>query len=1102
MAPLKNWDPVLGLPDTLEKLLKETEINNSFRESAVTDTLKDTMESSYAYLYRMQRDSVNYSRFHFQTREYLLNTTYNDIQKGLKENGDKLMELEKSENPDLDEIARLKRILAEYGEVRFGDIYLDEKRRVCINIDHDIIAPEVKEKFRTSSYYRSYTNLVTLTQNKSLFREIPVAIIDGEVRTDIMVYPLEQGTKIVFTHMTAKDVYNRQESQIFHDTCIMCIPNTVIHFVTSSKNDLLTGKISSTIKSDKYKTGMYFMSIMGSKKSTQLIPCEVSDMEITFVLDTKTKSLLESGDSEFTVSLIFFQDLHCYDFTMEADGTIPSKIKVYSSLEKYEEIPESKLFIPTIDGSVTPMPIPEENVLVFKSVYNGTMVDHYEPVYQCGVNLYYPNIYQIDDPNQKIVDRYRVYFFYKDLNDIKYTPLFDFYWKYLRSRFKDRYTMEEVLNKIYFREDGYLINELIDENEPNPDILNLRELSADALESFYSLFEKMLEYQDYKYKYSTPDFISEYQGDNIPLQYKIARMMEFIKADWKVLPEYVKKERHKETLFHFFTNTINLSGRFRRSTRLEDREGTKELFAISVKLTSETNENALLVVDKKNYDKENEIYIDDAKLGLSSVVVGDYVEATNLTNRYVFAFKNPGDDFLAMKIFIDGILCTDVVTVHSLGMDYLYLPVNMVNENSYIMMELEWTADDPQVETIEFPNNEVWQTIHLIEDYRVEYTMNDIVLKVNGITLDEDTYTVKLRRHEIDYSMEDERREIENKYGIVTDVSIQLTNVKETFPLMVDIIINKTSFVSSGVSVRNGYPRFNLSSLKLNPDRMYARMYFNGRITPLNTYRLIDSQGRSYVQSRIFFQKGDQFFFEFSPYAKEMICQMEEFDPNEILDLSNYIDKPLDPEYYEIYVNGRRLGLPNVFAFGPKNTVFRGVKSKYLLTIYEKERDFEYFGYSKIMKDGESFFYTVNDLTNEPFITVRDLDVIIDKYIEAVKHEDAIILPNDLTEEKITFTIENGLIEEMKIFFFEELLPLGLGDPDTVQFNKAYFSEVFPNFTKEFMIEGEDDDPDVIYLNPDITARIYNRETNEYEFIDTAEADDDKAYVMVTGESK
>ena len=686
------------------------------------------------------------------------------------------------------------------------------------------------------------------------------------------------------------------------------------------------------------------------------------------------------------------------------------------------------------------------------------------------------------------------------MKDIKYTPLFDFYWIYLQSRFKNRYSLVEVLNKIYFREPGYTINETISETEENPDILKLRELDVDMLNTFYQLFEKMLSYKDYKYNYNMNDFIIDYTGEKIPLQYKIAKMTEFVKSDWKILPKYVTKQRRKETLFHFFTNTINLSGRFRRSTRLEDKENPHILFATSAKLTTPENLNALKVVDVLNYDNKYEIFIDDIRLLLPTINVGDYVELSDLVNRYVFAFKNPSDKHLSLKVFIDGILCTDIITINSLGTDYLYLPVENVSENSYIMMELEWVTDDAQLETMTFGNNTEWKVIHLIDEYKVEYTMNDICLKYNGLTLDRNKYTLQLIRNNIQYSMTDERHKITNKYGIVTDVAIQLTGV-DTFPASVDVFVNKSTFVSGGVAHKNGYPRFDISKLTLNPSIEYARMYFNGRLTPSNAFRLIDSAGKSCVQSRIFCTKGDQYFFEFSPYTKELICTFDEFDPNAVFDLSKYIDKPLNPEYYEVYVNGRRLGLPNVFPIGPNHNVFKGLKSKYLLSIYEKERDFEYFGYSKIFKDRESYFYTINDLLEEPFMTENEAREIIDIYINMVKHDNAIIVPNVCEEEKLTFEIENGILEEMKIFFFEELLPLGLGDPDTLQFNKTYLSEVFPSFTEVFTMEVPDDDSMVVFLNPDMTVRVHDHTTNDYEVIDTANADNEKAFVMITGES-
>ena len=1109
MTPISNWEPIIGLPDTLEKLLKGTEINNSFRETDVNDTLKDTMESSYSFLYRMQQDSVNYSRHHFQTREFLLTTTYSDIQTGLKTYGDMLIELEKSENPDKNEISKLKRILAEFGEVRFGDLYLDSKRRVSVNIDHDIIPPETKEIFRRSSFYRTDLSMGTLLNNSKIFREIPVAIIDNEVRMDISVYPLEQGTKIIFNHMNAKDLYNTKESQIFHDICILFIPNTNIEVSVYDKDMILSGIIPlSNLKMD--KKGSYFMTVkgQGEKHSSHLIPVNKVNETNMFIFDVdkRLKELVNSSKvNNFEVSIIFFQDLFKYDFKgISNDNTVSTRMRGYYINDNYIEKAESEFFIPKINGNILYMPIPEDNILVMKAVYVDSKVDRYEPSYGCSVNLHYPNIYQINDIKQEKGDKYQIYFFYKEMPEIKYTSITDFYWDYLMFRYNNKYSLEEVINKVYFRDTDYNINQFLKLSEDELSSLDTEKmnLNDDYLNIFYSLFEKMLEYSDYRYNYGTPDFIDNYKGDEIPLQYKISKMMEFIRADWKVLPEYVKKERRKETLFHFFTNTINLSGRFRRSTRLEDREHTPISFASECILADASNPNSLLVSDSKSYDKENEVFIDDVKILLPNVKVGDYVELKNLTDRYVFAFRNHGEDMLKMKVYIDGLLCSDIVTVNSLGTDYLYLPTNAVSENSYIMMELEWSMDDTFIQTLEFTDNAEWKTVHIVENEHIEYTMNDILIKLNGSTLNKDNYTLQLIRHEIPYSMYDENHKIENKYGIVTDINIQLTNVDISSSVSVDVIVNKTSFFAYGVAKRNGYPRFDLTKIKLKHDVSRARLYYNGRLAPSNTFRSINSAGREYIQSRIFCETGDEYLFEYSPYTKEVICEMTEFDPNEVIDFSKYIDKPLDPEYYEVFVNGRRLGLPNIFKIGPYHTAFRGVKSKYLLSIFEKERDFEYFGYSKVLKDGEEFFYTINNLFEESFISEREIKLIIDVYIEKIKHEDVIIEPNNLIESPITYDIESGLIEEMKIFFFEELLPLGLGNPDEVQFNKAYFSEVFPNFTKEFLVEGEDDNPDVIYLNPDVTARIYNAETNEYEIIDTKDVDPEKSFVMLMGEAE
>ena len=1106
MAAVSDWDPITGLPATLEKLLEETEINNSFLESSTTEELLDVVESSYNNLYKMQDDAIKFEMFHYQTRQFLLDTTFNDIQLKLREYGDELVELERTGSDNIERINELKRLLADLGETRFGDLYIESnynRRDVCLNVPFDIVEIDNQLEFRQSDLHNKNISISDIIANKRMFNYIPIVIIDGVVKNNLLLKPIDQGTRFTFPDMNARDVYNTLTSQNFHDICVIFVDNDNTRFIEVTKEQLLSGNIPFT-RNYKHK-GVEFISVYSAstRTGTRLIPTVYSEDGLTLSLTDTDRNNIESTGDDFTVVRWFFKDLKRFIFTSNSvRGEVTTGMKYYYGDER-EDVWEGKFFIPVDDdGKYYELPIPEKNIFILK----GT--DGYNvPTYQCGVKLYYPNIYKIDDPNANEDSKYEVYYFYQDFDTIHYTPLFEFYWEYLQHRFKDggiNIGMEDVINKIYFRDEDAHINYSISVSEPDPSIATLRDPSPIIVDEFYYLFDKMLEYMDYRYLYGTPDFFTYYEGEEIPLQYKIARMMEFVRSDWKNLRSYVKRQNKKSTIYHFFTNTINLADRIRISNRREQKEDNNYIiFSSDIERTTSSDINAVRVVTNETTDYDNEICIKDAIIHIPNITDGEYVKYTDLRKRYVFTFKNDKITPLSLKVYIDGLLCGDIITTRSLGMEYVYIPVDMVSENSYIMIEIEHGADYLKEIPLTFNNSTEWKTVHLVEDEEMSYTMNDICIYQDGeLISDKSLYTVKLIRNEVAYDMIDERHGVTNKYGIVTDIKVQMTHVDVNPSSDITLIVNKTSFIAYGRADRNGYPRFSISDIKRAPDIGYARMYYNGSLVPPSAFRLVNSTGRIYFQSRIFCETGDNYFFEFSPYCKDIVCEMDEFDMDSPLDLSKYIDKPIDPEYYEVYVNGRRLGLPNVFAFGAHNAVFKGLKSKNLLVIYEKERDFEYYGYSKVFKEGEYYYYDPADLVKENFVTKQEVQLIIDNYIEKVKHKDAIILPNEDVEEKISFNIETGLVEEMKIFFFEELLPLGLGNPDTLQFNKQYIEEVFPNFAREFMQDSGDGEY-VVFLDPDVSARIYDIDTNDYEIIQTSEVEDtEKAFVMISGESK
>ena len=103
------------MTDNLKALMAESEINNSFDIRSVTDTLKMTLENSFSYLYRLQRNVIRF-------KEYF----YPHSQSSGK-----------------------------YPEIPYGDLFLDDKMNVCLKIDADLVKQTARETFRTSSFYNT-----------------------------------------------------------------------------------------------------------------------------------------------------------------------------------------------------------------------------------------------------------------------------------------------------------------------------------------------------------------------------------------------------------------------------------------------------------------------------------------------------------------------------------------------------------------------------------------------------------------------------------------------------------------------------------------------------------------------------------------------------------------------------------------------------------------------------------------------------------------------------------------------------------------------------------------------------------------------------------
>lgn len=1092
MGAIGQWECDHSVPNKLHDLLKEVEINNSYTNKDMTSQLHASLESSYAYLRRLQYTMAPYQRFEYQTREFLMETTENSKEKDLNYYEEELNRLKEEEPENIIDIEKIEASIEKLTQILYGDFYLDKYRRVCMDTPFNMVSAPCRNRFRNSIYYNKELTLEEISSNSNLFETIPLILIDSLTTFDILIKPMEKGTRFIFNSMNPVDIYDKHGSQIFHETIVQFVPNGFYTSIELNPDKIVDNMISHTeipswnmlLISCLGKDGIPFIGIETEKNSTRstLLECSIMDDGLYIHLDERTLKSLEVDGHTLSVHIIFVPYIHRHEFYTNRGIVSARRYNIKTSDNTYTDNVESEFFVlMDDDGNPYSMPIPTKNIIISK--YAG---DAYYPVYGMGVKDFYPNMYQIKDDDMCDSDKYIVYYFYYEDRDRKYTPLHDFYYDYLKNHYEK--SIEEIINSIYFQDKSSRLYK------------NGDEMNSDWYEEFYDLFKKMIEYQDYNYVYNTIDFCHSYDGDDIPLQYKISKMRAFVRGDYHTLQDYVLREKRMGDLYHFFVYNTDLRKRFRRSTIMETNENPFA-FASGLEYVNESTDGALKVVRNLDYDIESEILIDDASLLDLNVHEGDYIKLIDDESRYVFVFQN--DDLLhhlPLRVFVDGIWSADTEIVHRYGMDYLYVPARLVTDESYIMIEREYVMSKPLKIPFTSLDEREWCEIHLIETPMISYTMNDISVETDsGVQLDNDEYTIELVRDKVSYSMHDERHDITNKYGIVTDIRIRLDNVRTENNSNFVILVNKTSYLSKMVMTRKGYPRFYLDGLNTSEDIKFVRMYFNGRLMPRDFYKYVEVDNIHFIQSRVFARKGDTFVFEISPYARERIHIMEELPSDYTVDFTGILNKPANPQYYEFFLNGRRLGIENVFEFGPHHAVFRGTHSRHCLEIYEKERDYEYFGYESISLDGTTtqYFFTPFELINKEFITKEEIQEIITNYIESVKDKRVKIKANDECEEDNTFEVSYNILEDVAIFYYEDLLPLGLADPNKRQFNNRFLKGVYPYLCDRYL----DDETNCIFLNPDIVSRSADGNLTGYDKITMSDTDDERMITFLCGEN-
>lgn len=1135
----------------LQKLLKEALLNNSYDYDAMHKSLKNTWMNSFSYLYDMQKQYIGYEElFYYSDDEESRNISH------------------------------------------IGHLYLDKMIYANFDVDYDLIHVHDREEYRTSRFYEKRFTITDVMMNPHIFLKIPVVIIDDQVIWDYQIQIKEDYATFTLPfrrNFVLEDERNPETDEVIyieHKVQVLVIDNifyqrmkvnkTSIGFNAISKQITITPSvINQFIEPEvrEYVTDEWLkkfqvsnVSLLPSGQEDQMnkmvekkikkhsIPFQDGTMmcsihipnaigkqyELGTALITLERdengnyvgnltdvinTLIHQSSTNFYVSLIFFNRLYSHTFYTGKKTTI-----VNDNLETDIMVVQESELVPY------KTPIPVENFMVFKKSSDGYILEKNADM----LSMHYPNIYLLKDKNMQVGDEYQIFYFYNNAYDLKYTVLFDFYFRFLYEKFagcnkgvlnswkedilggqdimiyeetiiesdesngsfyliktssdyllygnckvtiRSKYTTREKYTKKLgsviehpprttqlhpisefgrvFVSTSDQINvtttipvfdtsdiESIEQYENRgkrslEEVINdiyynrydLSEYSEQEKKDIKETFQKIIDYSYYNHEYGEMDFLTRYTTipNNIGkevIEYKDETLKNWIKVEPWVLRDYVLDQKKLGSSYHLFTNTIDLKSRLRTDTSVEFGRPTT---------------------------KFNE-------------------------DRYVFAFANERDypTLLDCRVFVDGLMVVDLHQERRYFMSYLYIPADMVTYDSYIEIEIfptysfkedimfESMDDEVDVSIVE-PTDNIWPT-----SADIYYQNTSYGTRYDSLHFD---ITSIYDRGEFLVGSDDPDKPVRftrlNTFKIKPNdesvIGIPITATFSKCPLGEQFVIEKAGYVCLDF-VEHGF--------NFNTD--YMRIFRNGRLLPKDKYRFFSSFTHPLLVLLDVYDVGEIIYIDITPYRYTEIYHQEDLSPdNNLIDLSEIINKPFDIRYYDVYLNGRKLSLNNVFSITPTQITLVNIKSNYDLVIYERERDWEYFGLDYSQK---IYYFSKDDFLDESYLTEYDKQKMIKEIIDETKDKRLTIYPNTNDEERFDDGLDNTGFVEYTVFYYGELIPKHFVNPDCLQFSEKLLSEEYPTILDTYRRSSYEDAinsyckemcdgmPDVICLDPDIIA--------------------------------
>ena len=298
------------------------------------------------------------------------------------------------------------------------------------SVNFTFITDTNRLQYRKSQFYGKSVSFDTIAENPTLFSYIPLLFINGVLYSNFYVKPYEDVTTIEFKIYSGKTPYDGFTQEKFLKL-LEENPKVTIVFMYNCHQSIRTNLNIHTLKNYTNTTPNSGLPTLG--QFTDFNKIDKTEDCFTFsAFNDGERYKYRLMDTEYKDTRVFFNPVHVAEFENTHIDT-----RLLFLLHKKHRIHmdrDDRYF----NLGIHDMPIPVENMIIFKWVGNTLVFDH-----ETTIKMYYPSIYELE---RKDESDYEIFVFYSDDTvsiGSKYDNELNLYHRFVENFF-DKYKDETI----------------------------------------------------------------------------------------------------------------------------------------------------------------------------------------------------------------------------------------------------------------------------------------------------------------------------------------------------------------------------------------------------------------------------------------------------------------------------------------------------------------------------------------------------------------------------------------------------------------------------------------------------------------------------------